>query len=122
MDEPEDGGFFKDVKYGEIDPKAPSQYAAGVITVNVNDPLNRLVFGGSQEEFDKRISANIESQQRLATLLLEEASFKALQQRYDDNKVHFAERKEIDAVHMEIDQYKFESAADVYRALGRKRS
>jgi len=122
LDEPENGGFFKDVKYSEIDPAAPSQYAAGVITVNVNDPLNRLVFGGSQEEFDKRIRANIESQQRLAVLLVEEASFKALQQRRQDNKVHFAEGKEIDAVHMEIDQYKFESAADVYRALVRKRS
>jgi hypothetical protein len=122
LDEPENGGFFKDVKYSEIDPAAPSQYAAGVITVNVNDPLNRLVFGGSQEEFDKRIRANIESQQRLAVLLVEEDSFKALQQRRQDNKVHFAEGKEIDAVHMEIDQYKFESAADVYRALVRKRS
>jgi len=37
LDEPDDGGFFKDIQYGEIDPRAPSQFAAGVITVNVND-------------------------------------------------------------------------------------
>jgi hypothetical protein len=122
LDEPEEAGFFKDVKYGEIDPKAPSQYAAGVVTVNINDLLNRLVFGDSKEEFDKRVSASIESQQRLAALLLEEASFKALQQRYEDDKVLLAHRKEIDGVHMEVDKYKFESAVDVYRALARKRS
>ncbi len=121
LDEPEEGGFFKKVEYGPIDQISPSMYAAGVITVNVNDPLNQLVFG-AQNEFDKRLIANAESQQRLAALLLEEASFKALQQRYEDDKVHLAYRKEIDAVHTEVDKYKFESAVDVYRALVRKRS
>jgi hypothetical protein len=121
LDEPEDGGFFKDVKYGEIDPRAPSQFAAGVITVNDKDQLNRLVFGDSQAEFDKRVSSRIEAQQRLATLLLEEASFRALQQRYDENKVLLAQGREVGAVHEEVDKYKFESAADVYRALARSR-
>lgn len=122
LDEPEDGGFFKDIKYGEIDPKAPSQFAAGVITINVNDQLNRLIFGDSQEEFDKRLSGKVEAQQRLAALLLEEASFRALEENYRNNNVQFAERKEIGAVHEQIDKYKFESAVDVYRALARSRS
>ncbi len=122
LDESEDGGFFKEVKYGEIDPKAPSQYAARVITVNINDPLNRHIFGDSKEEFDKRLSTKQEAQHRLVGLLLEEASFKALQQRYDDNKVLFAERKEIGVIHEEIDRYKFESAIDVYKALTRGKS
>jgi len=55
----------------------------------------------------------------LASLLLEEASFRGLQQRYDDNKVLFTERREVAAVHDEVDKYKFESAVDVYRALTR---
>ncbi len=122
LDEPQDGGFFKDVKYAEIDPKAPSQFAAGVITVNINDSLNRHIFGRSKEEFDERISSQVEAQQRLAALLLEEASFRALQQRFIDGKVLFPERREIAAVHEEIDEYKFESALDVYRALSRSRS
>jgi hypothetical protein len=50
------------------------------------------------------------------------ASFRGLQQRYDDNKVLFAERREVAAVHDEVDKYKFESAVDVYRALTRDRS
>jgi len=122
LDEPEEGGFFKDVKYAQIDQIAPSMYAAGLVTVNINDPLNRWVFGDSQAEFDKRLSTNTESQQRLAALLLEEASFRALQQLHDDGKVHLTYRKEIDAVHQQVDKYKFESAVDVYRALARKRS
>lgn len=121
LDEPDEGGFFRGVEYESIDQVAPSMYAAGKVTVNTNDPLNTLVFGDSRKEFDKRLSANVEAQQRLAALLLEEASFRALQQRYEDNKVNLAYRKEIDAVHMEVDKYKFESAVDVYRALARKR-
>jgi len=117
LDEPEDAGFFKDVKYGEIDPKAPSQFAAGVITVNIHDTLNRQIFGDSKDEFDRRLTARPEAQQRLAALLLEEASFRALQQRYDENKLLLAERREIAAVHEEIDNYKYESAVDVYKAL-----
>lgn len=122
LDEPEDAGFFKAVKYGEIDPKAPSQFAAGVITVNINDLLNRQLFGDSKKEFDERLSKRPEAQQRLAALLLEEASFRALQQRYDDNKIHLADLREIAAVHEEIDKYKFESAVDVYKALSRAKS
>jgi hypothetical protein len=119
LDQPEDGGFFKDVKYGDIDQKAPRVFADGTITLNVNDQLNHFVFGDSQEEFDRRISVKIEAQQRLASLLLEKASFRGLQQRYDDNKMLFAERREVAAVHDEVDKYKFESAVDVYRALTR---
>jgi len=121
VDESDDGGFFKDVKYEEIDPLAPSQFAAGVITVNINDPLNRYVFGDSKDEFDERLTTQVEAQQRLAGLLLEEASFRALQQLYDDNKVIFRERAEIGAVHEQIDKYKFESAVDVYKALTKDR-
>ena len=122
LDEPEDGGFFKDIKYDEIDPRAPSQLAAGVITVNIKDALNRDVFGDTKEVFDKRVSTKIEAQHRLASLLLEEASFRALEQLYKDNKVNFAERREIGEVHEKIDAYKFESATAVYKALSRPRS
>ena len=119
LDQPEDGGFFKAVKYGDIDQNAPSVFADGTITVNINDQLNFFLFGDSQEEFDRRISVRVEAQQRLASLLLEEASFRGLQQRYDENKVLFPERREVAAVHDEVDKYKFESAVDVYRALTR---
>ena len=122
LDQPAEGGFFKDVEYKAIDQIAPSMYAAGKVTVNINDPLNQWVFGESKEEFDKRLSTEIGSQQRLAALLFEEASFRALQQLYEDDKVHFPYRKEIDDVHKQVDKYKFESAVDVYRALARKRS
>jgi len=119
LDEPEpnEGGFFKEVKYGPIDQKAPSQFAAGVITVNSLDPLNQRVFGKSKEEYDRRVSQNPAAQQRLASILLEEASFRALQQLYDDNKVQFPARREIGEVHRHIDEYKFSSASDVHAAL-----
>ena len=122
LDEREDSGFFKEVKYGEIDPKAPSQFAAGVITVNINDTLNRYIFGETKEEFDRRLIKEPEAQQRLAALLLEEASFRALQHRHDENKLHLPLQREIGAMHEEIDRYKFESAVDVHRALTRAHS
>jgi hypothetical protein len=120
LDEPEDSGFFKDIKYDEIDQEAPSLFAAGVITVNTNDPLNRFIFGVDKTEFDKRVSRNVEAQQRLASLLLEEASFRALEQHREEDKLHFPARQEVTEVHRNIDKYKFESALDVYRALAKR--
>jgi hypothetical protein len=125
LDEPDpnDAGFFQRVEYDELDDHAPSKFAAGVITINTLDPLNRFIFGtGStkeevRKEFDRRLSEDPKAQQRLASILLEEASFRALQQLYDDNKLPLPERREVAEVHAQIDRYKFSSAVDVYRAL-----
>lgn len=125
LDEPDpnDAGFFREVKYDELDGETPSQYAAGVITINTLDPLNRFIFGTGptkeegRKEFDRRLSEDPKAQQRLASILLEEASFMALQQLYDDNKLLLSERREVAEVHAQIDRYKFSSAVDVYRAL-----
>ncbi len=125
LDEPDpnEGGFFQRVEYDELDDRAPSKFAAGVITVNTLDPLNKLVFGTgptkeeARKEFDRKLSEDPKAQQRLASILLEEASFRALQQLHDDNKLHLPERREIAEIHGQIDRYKFSSAIDVHRAL-----
>ena len=123
--DPNDAGFFKEVKYDEIDQLAASSFSAGTITVNTRDPLNQIIFGkGStkeeaQKEFDRRLSEDQKAQQRLASILLEEASFRALQQLYDDNKLSWGQDREIAEIHGQIDRYKFTSAVDVYRALVR---
>lgn len=125
LDEPDpnDGGFFQEVDYDEIDPEAASSFAAGRITVNTRDPLNKIIFGtGStkedkKKEFERRLSEDREAQQRLASILLEEASFRALQQLKDDNKLHLPGGREITEIHAHIDSYKFRSAVSVYKAL-----
>ena len=119
LDEPDpnDGGFFQRVEYDELDDHAPSKFAAGAITINTLDPLNRMIFGtgatkeDAKKEFDRRLSKDREAQQRLASILLEEASFRALQQLHDDNKLHLPGRREIAEIHGQIDRYKFTSAA-----------
>ncbi|MBU0677080.1 MAG: hypothetical protein KJ626_03110 [Verrucomicrobia bacterium] len=113
----EKGGFFKEVKYGPIDQKAPSQFAAGIITINDQDLLNQHLLGKTKEEYDRRVSQDRLAQQRVATILLEEASFRALQQLYDDNKVQFPQRREIGEIHQHVDEYKFASAVNVFKAM-----
>lgn len=125
LDEPDpnEGGFFQRVEYDELDDSAPSKFAAGVITVNMLDPLNAIVFGTggtkdeSRKEFDRRLSRDPKAQQRLASLLLEEMSFRMVQQLFDDNKLPLPSRREITAIHDEIDKHKFKLAAELYRAL-----
>ena len=125
LDEPDpnDGGFFQRVEYDELDDHAPSKFAAGVITINTLDPLNKVIFGTgltkeeARKEFDRHLTEDPLAQQRLASILLEEASFRALQQLQNDNKLHLPERREIAEIHGQIDSYKFASAVDVYRAL-----
>jgi hypothetical protein len=125
LDEPEpnDAGFFQRVEYDELDRDAPSMFAAGVITVNRLDPLNRTIFGSgttkeeARKEFDQRMSQDPKAQQRLASLLLEETTFRMVQQLYDDGKLPFPERREIAVIHDEIDKHKFKLAPLIHGAL-----
>ena len=125
LDEPDpnEGGFFQRVEYDELDNSVPSMFAAGVITVNMLDQLNRLLFGAgptkeeARKEFDRRLSRDSQAQQRLVSLLLEEMSFRTLQQLLDDNKLPLPSGREIVAIHNEIDSHKFRLAADIYKAL-----
>ncbi len=122
---PNDSGFFQRVEYDELDGRKPSQFAAGVITVNTLDPLNRMIFGSgatkeeAKREFDRRLTGDPKAQQRLASILVEEACFRALQQLFDDNKLLLAPQREVAEIHQEIDKLKFDSAPAIYRSLVR---
>jgi hypothetical protein len=127
LDEPDpnEGGFFREVKYDELDSLAPSVFAGGIITVNMLDLLNKQIFGTgatkeeAKKEFDRRLSRDPQAQQRLAWLLLEELSFRTLQQLFDDNKLPLPSGAEISSIHEEIDKHKFKLAADIYKAMVR---
>lgn len=119
LSEPEenDGGFFKNVEYMELDDKVPSLYAAGTITVNSLDQLNREVFGADKKEFDVKVASEPMAQQRLAGLLLDEVAFRALEQLRIDNELHLPQNKEVTSIHRKLDTYKFDLARSVFRAL-----
>jgi len=129
IDESDEGGFFKRVEYDDLGKEtlAPSKFAAGVITINAHDSLNRLIFGNqdgeSKEElkslFDRRLKESDIAQQRVALLLLEEASFRALEHLRLNNRLHLPYNKEVSTVHEEVDKYKYQSALAVHRALVR---
>ncbi len=127
MDEPDpnEGGFFQGVDYDEFDELAPSKFVAGTITVNSRDPLNKLVFGTgatkqeARKQFDRRLIRDVRAQQRLAWLLLEEISFRTLQQLFDDNKLPLPSRREISSIHDEVDKHTFKLAVEVYKAAAK---
>ena len=108
LDEPDpnEGGFFKEVKYTELDGDVPSQYAAGTISVNTKDSLNRELFG-EESDFDRSLLRSPVAQQRLASLLIEEAAFRALEELHQDNKLPLPQNREVARVHEEIDRHKF---------------
>ncbi|MCC6125050.1 MAG: hypothetical protein IT426_08820 [Pirellulales bacterium] len=131
LDEAEDGGFFKDVKYYDLGEEtlAPSKIQPGEIVINSRDRLNREIFGEGEttEElkaaFDRSIRGNPIAQQRLATLLVEEASYRALEHLHRENKLlGLTEHREVTVLHEAIDKYKYESAFDVYKALTKSKS
>jgi hypothetical protein len=119
LDEPDpnEGGFFKEVKYEPLDGELPSKYAAGTISVNTKDPLNRELFGEEQPDFDRNILRSPVAQQRLASLLIEEGAFRALEELKQDNKLPLPQNREVTRVHEEIDRHKFTSALNIFKAL-----
>lgn len=112
-----DGGFFREVKYTELDDNVPSLFAAGTITVNSRDPLNHDIFGVDQDHFDQRVASDSLAQQRLASLLLDEVAFRALEQLKIDNQLHLPQNKEVSSIHRKLDTFKFDLARSVFRAL-----
>jgi hypothetical protein len=132
IDETDEEGFFKRVEYDDLgqETRAPSRFGAGVITINARDSLNRLIFGNRDGEskqelrtmFDRQLSESDLAQQRVAMLLLEEASFRALEHLRLNNRLHLKDRLEVSGIHDAIDEYKYNSALAVHRALVRQTS
>jgi hypothetical protein len=119
LDEPEvnDGGFFKEVRYSDLDGEVPSQYAVRRITVNTRDSLNREIFGKDEADFNMSLLRSSLAQQRLASLLVEEGTFRALEELRQDNKLRLPTNREVDGIHQEVDRHKFKSALGIFKAL-----
>ena len=119
LDEPDpnEGGFFKKVDYTDLDDEVPSKYAAGTITVNTKDPLNFEIFGEDKPELDRRLLVSKLAQQRLASLLIEEGAFRALEELRQDNKLPLPEGKAVTNVHAEMDRHKFTYSLNIFKAL-----
>jgi hypothetical protein len=120
LDEParNDGGFFNKVEYTPLDGEVPSQYAAGTISVNTKDSLNREVFG-AETDFGRSLQGSALAQQRLASLLIEEGAFRALEELRRDNDLPLPQNREVTAVHERIDRHKFKYALNIFKALVR---
>jgi hypothetical protein len=93
-----------------------SDLVDGIIYINSNHHLNRVVFGANQDEYNKRIDKDRTAQYRLSSLVVEQSVFRLA----EDN--HNKGRLAIDAAPVTIlrefiDQKTHQFAPKILKAL-----
>jgi len=77
LEEPDEtGGMIKNVDYRELQSDRCSDLIDGVIYINSNHYLNRVVFGPTKTDYHARITESAVAQYRFASLVLEQAVYR----------------------------------------------
>lgn len=85
----ETGGMIKDVKYVPLENQKCSDLVDGIIYINSNHHLNRLVFGANKEEYGKMIEKDRTAQYRFSAVIVEQSVFRLAEDSYTRNQLIF---------------------------------
>jgi len=120
--EAEKGGFFENSKYEYLDLNVAGTVSEHIIYINSKHPINQYVFGTSKEEFDENQLNNHEAQLRYAELLLDIAVFYTAdikEKQGGEKGLILRPNQLVQDVQRFIDEYKYELAPKVYKAIVR---
>jgi len=105
IDQPEEsGGLIKDVRYGQLDQLKCSDFAGGIIYINSDHSLNNAVFGADREEYLKQIENDKAARYRLASIMVEQAVFKYIEEAYIRNRVSLNPSAPVSSLRQQIDE------------------
>ncbi len=120
LEQPEEtGGIIKDVKYRNLRNEKCSDLVDGVIYINSNHYLNRLVFG-SEMDYKDRLGNDHTAQFRFASLVLEQAVFRLAEDSYIRNQLPLNDRAPVTSLREFIDQKTHQFAPKIVRAFMKK--
>jgi TolB-like protein len=87
LDQQDEGGLIKDVKYRPLGNQKCSDLVDGVIYVNSDHSLNRAVFGATQEDYAKRMDSDRTAQYRLCAVITEQSVYRLAEDLVFKNKL-----------------------------------
>lgn len=87
IDQPEEGGLIKDVRYRDLGNQKSSDLVDGVIYINSSHSLNRSVFGATQEDYKKRVETDRTAQFRQCGIIVEQGVYRLAEELYIKDKL-----------------------------------
>jgi hypothetical protein len=87
IDQQDEGGLIKDIKYRPLGNQKCSDLVDGIIYVNSDHALNRAVFGATQEDYAKKMDSDRTAQYRLCTVITEQSVYRLAEDLVFNNKL-----------------------------------
>lgn len=118
LEQPEEtGGIIKDVKYRNLGNEKCSDFVDGIIYINSNHHLNKVVFGADQEEYNKKIDEDRTAQYRLAALVVEQSVFRLAEESHNKGQLVVVDSAPVTSLREFIDQKTHQFAPKILKAL-----
>lgn len=117
LDQQDEGGLIKDVRYRPLGNQKCSDLVDGVIYVNSDHTLNRAVFGATQEDYAKRMDNDRTAQYRLCTVITEQSVYRLAEDLVFKNKLLLVPTAPITSMREFIDSKTDEFAPKLLKIL-----
>lgn len=117
LEEPDEGGIIKDVRYQELSNQKCSDLVDGIIYINSTHHLNKFVFGADQQQYNKNIEEDHTAQYRLSLIMVEQSVFRLAEEDYLDSKLVLSEKAPVTNLREYIDQKTHQFAPKILAAL-----
>ncbi len=87
LDQQDEGGLIRDIKYRSLGNQKCSDLVDGVIYINSDHTLNSVVFGATQEDYAKKMDSDRTAQYRACTVITEQSVYRLAEDFYLKNKL-----------------------------------
>jgi hypothetical protein len=87
IDQEEEGGLIRDVKYRDLGNLKCSDLVDGIIYINSGHALNNSVFGATQDDYKAKVEDDKTAQYRLCSIITEQSVFRLADDLYVNNKL-----------------------------------
>lgn len=110
-------GIIRDVRYRSLGNSKCSDLVDGIIYINSDHHLNRVIFGTSQDEYNKKIDEDRTAQYRLSSLVVEQAVFRLAEDSYNKGRLAIVDAAPVTSLREFIDQKTHQFAPKILKAL-----
>jgi hypothetical protein len=116
IDQEEEGGLIRDVKYRDLGNQKCSDLVDGIIYINSSHALNNSVFGATQDDYKTMVEENRTAQYRLCSIITEQSVFRLADDLYLNNKLTLGAAP-VTSVREFVDSKTYEFAPKLLRIL-----
>jgi len=117
IEQPEDsGGMIKRVEYTPLDNQKCSDLVDGIIYINSNHSLNKMVFG-SMEEYKQKLDKDRTAQYKFSEVIVEQSVFRLAEDSYTKNKLTIRPDAPVTSIREFVDKKTHELAPKIMRVL-----